>query len=531
MSGRFQKRWHKYNHGKYRNYHAEWYKKHGAKFEHWLTDGWTGKPLYSDRGTNLFKLGKHVARFAGRIGLAGTVVSAAAPGVNKGFKQIYWKYKGSRPPHVKAYTSGDTPAYERKSIVTPNRPNKRTESGDRSDYQDTVSPSQPKRLKMGDDEMGDARAGGPRDNAILTENGAYLRYRGKRTRKERHNIKNAWKHLRVNTETYTLRTHALQPWGSLLGKCCLSNFFNNSATAPNPRWVQPCHLYLLNGTINNPNGLSSTAPLAGPFIPCFSTLYSDPSQVAFIYNNAASDGTFPLSTDATVQALAPLKKADNSTYGNNYNLERTTTAGQASLNANRNGMFKWCQIKAMFYLPKQYPCRYKVMIVSFPEKIHPFFGATQEGSDLVNYTNWWSNFLKKYNSSPIEVLDTRQHQKMIVHYSKDFTSEPMENTTNDALPRIQEFNYFYRCDRLQNYDWEETNEPVQQAVAVTGAQYTQITKNCQCYPRWGKQMFLMIVSNSVYQLGATDVTSATANVGNHTITYDLLIRTSHDVVS
>lgn len=356
--------------------------------------------------------------------------------------------------------------------------------------------------------------GNSEDKAINVAGGLWLNDRDRRGRRPKHDVRNAWKHIMANTESYVLRYGGVKTWGAAFG----SNLLQHIRATTSGTYFQPFHFFRMSGAINNPGGVS-TFPTCGPYIASFDNATGN---VSFVANGTIQNQW--IQAKDTANAINPNRT---------WYLERTTTAGSTTLNSNKMGYWDWLSTKFMFYLPKTLPCIVKVMFVQFKREFSPVNPPTA-ANDLTDYNNFYSSWFKKYTASPIFHLDPKAMQgKMRVLHSRTFKNEPDQlTTTADALPKLWQYEWFWRPNRLQRFDWRERVANPNQYQAPDES-FTSISGNCDTDPDYDKEVWCIVAANTPRAADTADasITGASATTQNTVTSYDWQFRSGRSVVS
>lgn len=339
----------------------------------------------------------------------------------------------------------------------------------------------------------------------------HKRFRYRRGRKPKHNLKQAWKMLKSTVEPVYLRLQHMNPYCTTA--CGAQKLFNlQNTNASYVRMYMPCHIYDVSAFMNNVGGALAYGEV-GPYTPTFS------SGGVTRYEN--------------VQLLKDSGDADRLTWGCESTSHTTTAVAQAP---HRRSIWDWLEFRLLCYGRTTLPTRWRIQLVQFrDENLHPrqFLDNQPDTETLAKAQEFWNSYLSPMMVNPIEAANVEARKGMMkVLKSIDFVMASSRNDdgTIAGIPLIQEIRGFHRMNRMQKYDWDA---PKRENIYTTNNGQNQFTvndSNCEPYVAPMARVYLVVSAQSS---GGTYAAANPPLVADFLAasqpSYDILLRVRHSI--
>lgn len=329
--------------------------------------------------------------------------------------------------------------------------------------------------------------------AVTTQIGEYQTKRRTLGRYKRHGLKYVNRQLRLATTTYYQRFTAINPY--LTANCGKIDIFNFLDTTNQAAYL-PIRLFDL-----------TSFSQSGATAPCGYEIRLAPSSAT---NVVVVQGT----------------KAD-ATAGTGYFAEDSTTATAVTA---RRANLKYCNIRLLLYGTISVPVKYEIGILRIKEdEYNPQFIVNEQAGASSNQKvfSFWEYMATKFAYNPIQVMDGQEHKRHY-HYRpiKTFLMETTQTNEGSAtIPHAQQFDIFYKKDRMYSFDWYNTAGLAQADIGGT-AKWTSYGYNLlQSGPDYKYREYLMIRALTQNRSGAPPASFSKTTDPS----FDILIRQKWEI--
>lgn len=355
------------------------------------------------------------------------------------------------------------------------------------------------------------------DKKKMNSNGEFTRVSRKRGRKMRKNIKNIYK------LTDSQRGYQIFRWQNM------NPFFTSSHGANKLMYTRnttngllyyPVHIYDLStlrsdydnnvGPING-NGSTGSGGIitvgSGPTISVGSA-----TGIGLIDNNTNQGGTTAGTSGAWV----------SETLINNKKLSGS------------NDIMEWIEVRLLCYGRLSRPTRYRVELCQIPsEQYNPysinsnvFNGTVLNPVIMTDAVAGWQAVMAPFGYNPLHKFDAQNNEKQIFKtiMSEDFIlASDSADDGSDNIAKARQVNFFWRCNRRQNYGWQTGGGYNPVDIAGNDDDYVTQSGDLRNGPHYKSRIYLVVraMSDLIEQAGAP-TWSATSHPS-----YDIIIRKKH----
>lgn len=307
----------------------------------------------------------------------------------------------------------------------------------------------------------------------------HQRFRYKRGRKPKKNLKQAWKLLKSTTEPIYLRAQAMNVYST--PDCGFMKLFSikNTKSPEQERTYLPCHIYDVSAFMNNVGG-SLTFGDIGPYTPSVS--------------NTSSFLRYPI-----VRRLLDAAGAERDQWGVESTAHLSTAVAQAP---HRRSLWDWFDFRLLCYGRTTVSTRWRIQLVQFSEEnLHPreLADNQMDGETIPRSIEFWNSYLSPMMNNPIDSANVEARKGcMKVLKSIDFlqASSRTDDGTASNIPLIQEIRGFHRMNRMQSYDWDYSKREATYDTFGQVNKYVVNDANCEPYVTARARIYLVISAQS-----------------------------------
>ncbi|AXH76638.1 MAG: capsid protein [Cressdnaviricota sp.] len=292
----------------------------------------------------------------------------------------------------------------------------------------------------------------------FVENADYTKKNLTSGRRERHNVRNAWKRILAGTQTVDMRFSGIAPFDATGGFYQLANSVRTVA-APVGSITNnfPCHVYDISSFAVNkaPGGVG-----IGP-----SLVVAKPLYIMCAQNPALSTNRQIVFQNGTgIQMANPGSSTDTWQYVRTREGGQGGTAPLFPTNSDaQRDILQFVNAKMLFYGRQNIATKFTVQLVqmSLPTYATPkfladlsitsFVDSNSEDRAFVNTV--WENFVSKELYSPIQTFGGGGLANKFFKVLKSHTFVIQGSSSVTQLHQHQ-LNLFHRFNRRQKYDWQ-----------------------------------------------------------------------------
>lgn len=296
----------------------------------------------------------------------------------------------------------------------------------------------------------------------FVETADYTRKNLSSGRRERHNVRNAWKRIQAGTQIVDMRFAGITPFEGTGGYFVLANSQRLNPTALTGQYTNnfPCHIYDISSfAVNKASGVLGVPPVLTVAKPMTVMCATNPAavgnrQITFQYGTGQ---LAPDSTGTTAQwQYMRTREGGQGASGTGGVLFPTNSDAQRDI-------LSFVNAKMLFYGRQGNATRFTVQLIqlSMPTYATPkwladnlpssFASSNSEDRSYVNTV--WENFLSKEIFSPVQTFGGGGLAAKFIKILKQHQFIIQGSTDVNQLHQHQ-LNLFHRFNRRQKYDWE-----------------------------------------------------------------------------